>query len=175
MSAGSLLAFAISAKWLSQGMNPYRIASAALLVGLIAFSAVIFSEPMESPVLFRIGSFLIGFGAGLFSVSTLIIAMQMDSLGMTGLAIGAWGAVNTSASGIAISLGGLIRDVVSDLALKGVLGEVMNTPGIGYSVVYHIEIYLLFATLVAMGPLVLYRKKEVKLQATKLGFVDLPS
>ncbi len=175
MSAGSLLAFALSAKWLSQGMNPYRIASAALLVGLIAFSAVIFSEPMESPVLFRIGSFLIGFGAGLFSVSTLIIAMQMDSLGMTGLAIGAWGAVNTSASGIAISLGGLIRDVVSDLALKGVLGEVMNTPGIGYSVVYHIEIYLLFATLVAMGPLVLYRKKEVKLQAPKLGFVDLPS
>jgi BCD family chlorophyll transporter-like MFS transporter len=101
--------------------------------------------------------------------------MQMDSLGMTGLAIGAWGAVNTSASGIAISLGGLIRDVVSDMALNGVLGEVINTPGIGYSVVYHIEIYLLFATLVAMGPLVLYRKKEVKLQAPKLGFVDLPS
>ena len=32
------------------------------------------------------------------------------------------------------------------------LDPVLNTAGTGYSVVYHIEIYLLFATLVALGP-----------------------
>jgi BCD family chlorophyll transporter-like MFS transporter len=34
------------------------------------------------------------------------------------------------------------------------LGEALDTPSTGYSVVYHIEIYLLFATLIALGPLV---------------------
>jgi BCD family chlorophyll transporter-like MFS transporter len=146
----------------------------ALLVGLVAFSAVIFAQPMSSPTLFRVGTTLIGFGAGLFSVSTLVIAMQMDSLGMTGMAIGAWGAVNTTASGVAISLGGVIRDVVSDLSQKGYLGEALMNHAVGYQVVYHIEIYLLFATLVALGPLVLYQTKQNPTQG-KFGLADFPS
>ena len=174
MSLGSLIAFALAARWLTKGMNPYRIASIALLVGLIAFCAVIFAEPLSSPLLFRSGATLIGFGAGLFSVSTLIIAMQMESLGLTGMAIGAWGAVNTMSSGFAISIGGLIRDLVSEMSQKGFLGEALNSPAVGYQVVYHIEIYLLFATLVALGPLVLYRTKP-SLPQKKFGLADLPS
>jgi BCD family chlorophyll transporter-like MFS transporter len=61
----------------------------------------------------------VGFGGGLFSVSTLIIAMQLDTLAMAGLTIGAWGAVNTTASGIAIFFGGFIRDGITSLAMKG--------------------------------------------------------
>ena len=155
-------------------MNPYRIASIALLVGLMAFCFVIFAEPLSSPLMFRSGATLIGFGAGLFSVSTLIIAMQMESLGLTGMAIGAWGAVNTMSSGLAISIGGLIRDLVSEMSQKGFLGEALNSPAVGYQVVYHIEIYLLFATLVALGPLVLYRAKT-NLPQKKFGLADLPS
>jgi BCD family chlorophyll transporter-like MFS transporter len=174
MSIGSLTAFALAARWLTNGMNPYRIASIALLVGLMAFCFVIFAEPLSSPLMFRSGAALIGFGAGLFSVSTLIIAMQMESLGLTGMAIGAWGAVNTMSSGLAISIGGLIRDLVSELSQKGFLGEALNSPAVGYQVVYHIEIYLLFATLVALGPLVLYRAKT-NLSQKKFGLADLPS
>jgi BCD family chlorophyll transporter-like MFS transporter len=74
--------------------------------------------------------------------------------GQIGMALGIWGAVQASAAGGAIALGGLIRDGVGELATRGVLGEALNTPSTGYSVVYHIEIYLLFATLVALGPLV---------------------
>jgi len=174
MSMGSLAAFALAARWLTKGMNPYRIASIALLVGLMAFCFVIFAEPLSSPLMFRSGATLIGFGAGLFSVSTLIIAMQMESLGLTGMAIGAWGAVNTMSSGLAISIGGLIRDLVSEMSQKGFLGEALNSPAVGYQVVYHIEIYLLFATLVALGPLVLYRAKT-NLPQKKFGLADLPS
>lgn len=174
MSMGALCAFALAARWLVKGMNPYRIASVALLVGLVAFCAVIFAEPLDSPNLFRLGTTLIGFGAGLFSVSTLIIAMQMESLGMTGMAIGAWGAVNTTASGIAISLGGLIQDIFSELSKNGALGEALMNPAVGYQVVYHIEIYLLFATLVALGPLVLYRSHQGQAQK-KFGLADFPS
>jgi BCD family chlorophyll transporter-like MFS transporter len=173
ISSGALVAFAIAARWLSRGMDPHRIAALALMVGLVAFSAVIFAEPLTSPTLFRVGAVLIGFGAGLFSISTLIIAMQMENAGMTGMAIGAWGAVNTSASGIAISLGGLIRDVISDLAINGRLGEALTHPATGYQFVYHIEIYLMFATLVALGPLVLYQSKQRPLN-NKFGLAEFP-
>jgi BCD family chlorophyll transporter-like MFS transporter len=172
MSAGALCAFALAARWLSKGMDAYRIAGLALVTGLVAFSAVIFAEPMDSPLLFRFGATFIGFGAGLFSVSTLIIAMQMENLGMTGMAIGAWGAVNTMASGIAISIGGLIRDVVSDLAQKGYLGDALENPAIGYMFVFHLEIYLIFATLIALGPLVVYQRKRATI--SKFGLADLP-
>ena len=172
MSGGALCAFALAARWLSKGMDPYRIAAFSLIVGLVAFSAVIFAEPMNSSLLFRFGATCIGFGAGLFSVSTLIIAMQMDNAGMTGMAIGAWGAVNTTSSGIAISLGGIIRDVVSDLAQKGYLGDALENPAIGYQFVYHIEIYLMFVTLIALGPLVVYKRKRAS--TTKFGLADLP-
>jgi BCD family chlorophyll transporter-like MFS transporter len=70
------------------------------------------------------------------------------------MALGVWGAVQASAAGGAIALGGLIRDGVGALAARGALGPALTGPAIGYSVVYHIEIYLLFATLIALGPLV---------------------
>ena len=54
--------------------------------------------------------------------------------------------------------GGLIRDGVGELASRGVLGAALDNPSTGYSVVYHIEIYLLFATLIALGPLVRVRR-----------------
>jgi BCD family chlorophyll transporter-like MFS transporter len=74
--------------------------------------------------------------------------------GQIGLALGVWGAVQASAAGSAVAAGGLIRDGVGFLATNGVLGQAMAGPAVGYSFVYHIEIYLLFATLIAIGPLV---------------------
>jgi BCD family chlorophyll transporter-like MFS transporter len=71
-----------------------------------------------------------------------------------GLALGAWGAAQATAAGAAIFAGGAIRDGVSALAVSGWLGPAMAQPAVGYSVVYHLEIALLFAALVALGPLV---------------------
>jgi BCD family chlorophyll transporter-like MFS transporter len=173
ISGGALLAFALAARWLSRGMDPHRIAALALLIGLLAFSAIIFAQPLASTILFRVGATLIGFGAGLFSISTLIIAMQIENNGMTGLAIGAWGAVNTTASGVAISVGGLLRDVISDLAQRGYLGDALVNPATGYQFVYHIEIYLMFATLVSLGPLVVYRSQQ-RILNKKFGLAELP-
>jgi BCD family chlorophyll transporter-like MFS transporter len=66
----------------------------------------------------------------------------------TGLALGAWGAVQASAAGIAIALGGVFRDVVSGFAPQNLLGDAT-----GYDFVYSIEVMLLLATLVTMFPL----------------------
>jgi len=172
---GALLAFMLAAKVLNRSIDSHRLAAAGALCGIFAFTCVIFSEPLLSPTLFRIGAFLIGFGGGLFAVSTLATAMSFDSLGMNGLVIGAWGAVSASAAGLAIGLGGVIRDLVSSLAVSGNLGSVLVSPGTGYSFVYHIELFLLFATLVAVGPLVVMKRSMPMHSDSKFGLAEFPS
>ncbi len=154
LATGGLSGFGLAARLLGRGADPYRLAAYGALTGLAAFSAVIFAEPLSSLALFALGTALIGFGAGLFGHCTLTAAMSTARPGQIGLALGIWGAVQASAAGSAVAAGGLIRDGVGWLAANGSLGQAMDTAGTGYSFVYHIEIYLLFATLIAIGPLV---------------------
>ena len=153
MALGALVAFALGARRLGRGADAHRVAASGVLVGLLAFTAVIFAEPLDAPLLFRCGAVLIGFGGGLFSVGTLTAAMNLETGGLNGLALGAWGGVQATCAGVAIALGGALRDLVSQLATSGGLGEVLVSPGTGYSVVYQIELALMFATLIALGPL----------------------
>jgi BCD family chlorophyll transporter-like MFS transporter len=154
LAVGGICGFAISAKLLARALDPYRLAALGALTGLVAFACVIAAAPFASPVLFGIGTSLIGFGAALFLVGTLTAAMELAPGGHTGLALGAWGAVQASAAGCAIASGGLIRDAVGSLAATGALGETLTGPATGYGAVYQIEMVLLFATLIALGPLV---------------------
>ena len=154
LAGGMLAAFSIAARFLGHGADPYRLAAYGALIGLVAFAAVIFAAPMESPLMFRLGVLLIGFGGGFFAVGTLAGAMARERNGETGLALGAWGAVQATSAGVAIALGGAVRDGVSSLAVHGSLGPALTGAATGYGAVYQIEIILLFATLVAIGPLV---------------------
>jgi len=110
----------------------------------------------------------------LFAVSTLTIAMSMDQENMSGMVIGAWGAVTATCSGIGMLLGGAIRDLVGQLATSGAIGSALMNPATGYSFVYHIEIYLLFITLVALGPLVAKRTVLGVSKTSKFGLADFP-
>jgi BCD family chlorophyll transporter-like MFS transporter len=154
LAGGTLAGFALAARRLGRGADPYRLAALGVLAGLAAFSAVIFSAPLDSPLLCRIGTVLIGFGSGLFVVGTLTAAMALAREGESGLALGAWGAVQATAAGVAIAAGGGIRDIVSSLGAQGALGPALADPSVGYGAVYYLEIILLFATLAAIGPLV---------------------
>ncbi len=173
-AVGTLLGFALAARSLGRGGDAYRLAALGTLVGLVAFSAVIFSAPLTSPLLLRIGTVLIGFGGGLFAVGTLTAAMDLARDGQSGLALGAWGAVQATAAGIAIALGGGIRDLVSGMATQGLLGPALNMPSTGYGFVYHIEIALLFATLIAIGPLVRPARVDRSRSSTKFGLAEFP-
>ncbi|KPQ12949.1 MAG: MFS transporter, BCD family, chlorophyll transporter [Rhodobacteraceae bacterium HLUCCA09] len=174
-ASGALVAFGLSAKWMAQGRDPYRIAAVGLLAGVVAFSAVIFAAPLGSAPLFFAGAACIGFGGGLFAVSTLTAAMTMPATGTAGrgLALGAWGAAQATAAGVAIFAGGTIRDAVAATSLPDTLG-----PATGYSMVYHLEIALLFATLAVLGPLVklgTYRKPDTQTDKPGIGLADLPT
>ncbi|GFE64637.1 PucC family protein [Litoreibacter roseus] len=176
---GALVGFGLAARWLSAGIDPYRMASRGLLAGVVAFCAVIFAAPMNFAPLFFAGATLIGFGGGLFSVATLTAAMTMPATGLAGrgLALGAWGAAQATAAGLGVALGGTIRDVVNAAATQGVLGEAMNSAATGYSVVYHIEIALLFATLIVLGPLVRTGRNFIQTseETRKIGLADFPT
>ena len=173
-AAGTLVALAIAARLLGRGADPCRLAAMGALVGVFAFAAVIFAAPLHSLLLFRCGVTLIGFGTGLFSVGTLTSAMGLATGEYGGLALGAWGAVQACGGGIAIALGGALRDAVSALASAGSLGPAMNDPGVGYSFVYHLEIVLLFTTLVAIGPLVRSTRARIAQTSTPFGLAEFP-
>ncbi|MBN2906167.1 MAG: PucC family protein [Rhodobacteraceae bacterium] len=176
---GALGGFALAARWLADGMNPYRMGALGILAGIVAFSAVIFAAPLDSVVIFFAGAGLIGFGGGLFAVATLTAAMSMPVEGTAGrgLALGAWGAAQATAAGLAVAIGGTLRDGLNHLALSGALGKALETPATGYAAVYHIEIALLFVTLIALGPLV--RSQDMshpnRDSSAKIGLADFPT
>jgi len=154
LAVGGLLGFGLASRVLSRGADPFRMASFGAMVGVPAFMAVIAAAPLDSPSLFAIGTLLIGFGGGLFGHGTLTATMNFAPEDQRGLALGAWGAVQASAAGIAVALGGIIRDVVTGLAPHDAVAPALAGPATGYTVVYCIEIVLMFATLIAMSPLI---------------------
>jgi BCD family chlorophyll transporter-like MFS transporter len=161
LAGGGLCGFILAGRQLARGMDPLRLAALGTVLGLPAFSAVIFSAPLEAGWLFRLGALGIGLGGGLFAVGTLFAAMRMEGSAFIGLALGAWGAVQSTGAGLAMFLGGALRDGVAQLQAAGVWGADFADPAIAYSVVYHVEMLLLFVTLIAIGPLVRRRSAPV--------------
>ncbi|MDJ0979616.1 MAG: BCD family MFS transporter [Erythrobacter sp.] len=155
---GALVGFMLSARSLGRGNEALRVAGAGLVTGLTAFLMVIFAAPFAAPALLFLGAFAIGLGLGLFSVGTLIEAMNLARQSTTGLALGAWGAVQATCAGAGIALGGAIRDGAAAIAIggAGAANPLIQdaTRASGYTTVYIIEILLLLAGLAAIGPLV---------------------
>ena len=154
LSLGMLAAFALASRRLSEGADPIRLAAYGALVGIFAFAAVVLSAPLNAEQLFRFGTGAIGFGSGLFAIGTLTAAMDLARDHQAGMALGAWGAVQATATGAAIFMGGGLRDSVGHLANTGKLGPALTGPATGYGAVYHLEILVLFLALIAIGPLV---------------------
>lgn len=150
---GGLLGFGFASHVLGKGGDPYRMAQNGALVGLPAFGLVIIAAPLGQPLAFLLGNFLIGFGAAVFGHGTLTAAMSRAPKNQAGLAIGAWGAVQATAAGLAVAFSGTIRDLVD--AVLGPANQVLGMKGAaGYVAVYGLEIALLLVTVVATLPLI---------------------
>jgi len=130
------------------------MAMAGAAVGLPAFAAVITAAATLSVPLFVTGVVLVGFGGGLFGHGTLTLTMNRAPRDQVGLALGAWGAAQATAAGVAVALGGIGRDAIGVLADQGYLGATLAHPATGYAAIYAIEIALLVLTLVVMRALV---------------------
>lgn len=174
LAGGTLIAFALAGRILGRGGNPYRVATIGILVGILAFAAVLLAAVLDSAWIFRSGAALIGFGGGFFAVGTLTAAMSLAEGGHSGLALGAWGAVQATAAGVAIAIGGALRDLVVGLSGFGTIGAEMSSPAVGYGVVYGLEIILLIGALPAILPLT---RRPVVRSATgkaRIGLDQMP-
>lgn len=149
LAAGGLFGFALASQVLSRGADAFSMAALGAATGMVAFGAVILAGPLGSVLLFTVGVMLIGVGGGLFGHGTLTATMNYAPKDQTGLALGAWGAVQATAAGIGVAIGGLLRDIAHTVAPEHTFGAAR-----GYNLVYSIEIILLVATLVAMAPLI---------------------
>ena len=172
---GALTAFAFSARRLAGGSDPLRLAGLGAVAGIAAFLMALFAAPLAAPLLLFAGAVGIGFGTGLFSVGTMIAAMGLAQRGGAGLALGAWGAVQASGAGLGIALGGLIRDGVAYAALRDALGAALVGRATGYLVVYGLEIFLLLATLVVLGPVIGLQRKHGGEQQQRFGLSEFPT
>ena len=143
LALGGLIGFGWASRVISRGADPYQMASWGAWIGLPAFVLIILAAPLMSVYMFVLGVFLIGLGGGLFAHGTLTASMNLAPPDQTGLAMGAWGAVQATASGLGMALGGLLRDGVAQL----------SDSVTGYSAVYGIEVVMLILTLMAMKPL----------------------
>lgn len=149
LATGGLLGFVFASNALGPMGDPYRITLNGALVGIPAFGLVIIAAPFGLDGAFLIGNFLIGFGAAVFGHATLTATMSLAPKNQSGLALGAWGAVQATAAGVAMALSGVLRDIVT--AAFGTTQEFLGAPGVasGYIAVYALEIILLLITIIA--------------------------
>ena len=146
LAFGSLIGFGLASRTLGSGASPVWLSLWGALVGVVAFALVVASAAtLAAPTLIA-ATLVAGFGAGLFSHGTLTATMRSAPRDHVGLALGAWGAVQTTAAGAAIAVGGVIRDLV----LASPSGGDPATP---YLVVFAVEIVLLALALVAAWPM----------------------
>jgi BCD family chlorophyll transporter-like MFS transporter len=147
LAFGSLIGFALASRWLGRGGRPMDVICLGAVVGMPAFGLVLASAlALSAPVLVG-ATLLAGFGAGLFGHGTLTATMRAAPREQIGLSLGAWGAVQATAAGLAIAVGGVIRDVVLAAPSAGA------TPASPYVPVFALEAALLFLALIVALPL----------------------
>ena len=100
--------------------------------------------------------------------------MLLASSATAGIVIGTWGAVQATAAGCAVFLGGALRDTTEAFIQAGALSTELSGPASPYGAVYHLEIIILFASLIALGPLV-RRLGNNKNQPLTMQLADFPS
>ena len=176
---GALIGLVIASMLLKERKRgPIKSIVIALFVAIIGFCCVIMSDPMNIVLLYFLGSTLIGLGTGLFAVSTLIIAMTIpiSKRAGRGLVLGSWGAAQATAAGLGIGLGGILNDITRAVVGGGDQTFVTQNPAFSYLVVYHLEILLLFFTLVLLGPLSQYLSSlKIEDKSTdRFGFSEMP-
>jgi len=154
LALGGLLGFMFASQVRASGAAPYRMALSGAVIGLAALTLVIVSAPYEQTGLFVIGNFLIGFGGAFFGHGTLTASMRQAPRQQAGLAIGAWGAVQASAAGVAMAMSGAIRDLVNAATASAERVWIFERASAGYISVYLLEILLLIATVGAIVPLI---------------------
>ena len=108
---------------------------------LIGFVLIASSGVLASLGVFYTGVVLLGIGTGLATVANLSLMLDMTVAGKVGLFIGAWGMANAASRLIGSVLGGVVRDVMT---------QVLDDLVLGYVVVFVLEVIMLLGSLILL-------------------------
>lgn len=148
MALGGLFGFAIASRLLGSGGCAATVSGYGALIGIPAFLAIVATHYAGGIPLFVLATLVVGLGAGLFGHGTLTATMRAAPREHVGLALGSWGAVQATSAGLAIAIGGIVRDVILGMPAAGDVKA-----SIAYLPVFGFEIILLGLALVAVLPL----------------------
>ncbi len=152
-AGGGLIGFGLASKVIAGGADAYVVARRGAAIGLPALLLVMAAAPLQQPLLFVAGNFLIGFGGALFGHGTLTATMNRAPSAQVGLALGAWGAVQATAAGLGMAFSGAIRDIVNAAEASISSAAAGSSSATGYLAVYGIEVGLLIVTILVTAPL----------------------
>jgi len=147
LALGSLIGFGLASRWLGRGGRPMDVVCLGAAIGVPAFGGVVAAALIVSVPLLVVATLAAGFGAGLFGHGTLTATMRSAPREQIGLSLGAWGAVQATAAGLAIAVGGVIRDVVQAVPAAG------GTSASPYVPVFALEAGLLVLAVIVALPL----------------------
>jgi BCD family chlorophyll transporter-like MFS transporter len=108
---------------------------------LFGFIMILSSGLLASRGIFYTGVMLLGFGTGLATVANLSLMLDMTTAANVGLFIGAWGMANAVSRLMGTVLGGVVRDLVT---------QIVQNPVVGYVVVFGIEALMIAISLVML-------------------------
>ena len=153
MAFGGLIGFGIASRVLSRADGcPSTIANIGAAIGIPAFVGIIATLYVPSIELFVLATLFLGVGAGLFGHGTLTATMRAAPKEQVGLALGTWGAVQATAAGLAVAIGGIMRDVITGWSDAG-----QADAGSAYLPVFAFEIALLALACIILLPMLRQR------------------
>jgi BCD family chlorophyll transporter-like MFS transporter len=119
-----------------------RMAQTGNIGALLGFLVIMASGGMGSLSIFYTGVALLGIGTGLSTVANLSLMFDLTVPEKVGLFIGAWGLSNALSRLTGSVLGGVVRDVVT---------QVTGVPLSGYMVVFGIEAGLMVVAILMLS------------------------
>jgi MFS transporter, BCD family, chlorophyll transporter len=150
----------IIAGFLEGRVSKRTVAQIGNVGALLGFVVIVISGFLLNTQIFYTGVTLLGIGTGLSTVANLSLMFDLTVPGMVGLYIGAWGFSNALSRLVGSILGGVVRDVVTQVS-----GHALS----GYLVVFGIEALMLF-----FAAIMLYRidVSAFRKQVEEPSFVD---
>lgn len=123
-------------------VNKRTVAKVGGWTAFLGFVLIPASGLVVSSSVFYLGVIMLGLGTGLSTVSNLSLMLDMTIATNVGLFIGAWGMANALSRLLGTILGGVVRDIVTQITQAAVLG---------YIVVFGIEALMLLISLFLLG------------------------
>ncbi len=155
-----VLAAILVTGWLETRVSKRTVAAWGGWGALMGFVLIVLSGIFVHQGVFYAGIIFLGIGTGISTVSNLALMLDMTVAGQVGLFIGAWGMANAISRLLGSVLGGVVRDIITQLTENSILG---------YEIVFAVMAGFMLISLVMLARIDVsaFRKNKEQLTAVE--------